>query len=67
MIIIKTAEELACMRVSGQMAAEVLDAVGRKVSPGVRTAELDEYAQELIAGLGAKSAFFGYRGYPGHI
>ena len=67
MIIIKTAEELACMRVSGQMAAEVLDAVRRKVSPGVRTAELDEYAQELIAGLGAKSAFFGYRGYPGHI
>lgn len=67
MIIIKTAEELARMRVSGQMAAEVLDAVSRKVSPGVRTVELDEYAQELMAGFGAKSAFFGYRGYPGHI
>ena len=67
MIIIKTAEDLARMRVSGRMAAEVLDAVSRKVSPGVRTLELDEYAKELMEGFGAKSAFFGYRGYPGQI
>jgi methionyl aminopeptidase len=55
------------MRVSGQMAGEVLDAVARKVGPGVTTGELNVFAAELIGRLGGKSAFFGYRGYPGHI
>lgn len=67
MIIIKTPEEIARMRVSGQMAAYVRDEVVRRVQPGVTTGELDALAQELIRKLGAKSAFFGYRGYPGHI
>lgn len=49
------------------MAAEVLDAVSRSASPGVTTLELDEYATELIRKCGGESAFFGYRGYPGHI
>jgi len=67
MIIIKSPDDLAHMRVSGQMAAEVLDAVARKVGPGVTTGELNIFASELIGALGGKSAFFGYRGYPGHI
>lgn len=67
MIILKTPEEIARMRVSGQMAAYVRDEVARRVQPGVTTGELDALAQELIRKLGAKSAFFGYRGYPGHI
>lgn len=67
MIPIKTAAELASMRISGQMAAEVLAAVAAKVGPGVTTGELEEFAREKIDKLGAKSAFFGYRGYPGHI
>ncbi len=67
MIIIKTPAELARMRVSGQMAAEVLETVARSVSPGVTTGELAELAQRKISELGGKSAFFGYRGYPGHI
>jgi len=67
MIKIKSADELQRMRVSGQMAATVRDKVAQAVRPGVTTLELDEYAQELIAGFGAKSAFYGYRGFPGHI
>ena len=67
MIIIKTPDDLTHMRVSGQMAAEVLDAVARKVGPGVTTGELNVFAAELIDGLGGRSAFLGYRGYPGHI
>jgi methionyl aminopeptidase len=67
MIIIKTPAELAQMRASNEMAASVLDAVSRKVSPGVSTRELDDYAAELIGKLGGESAFFGYRSYPGHI
>lgn len=67
MIIIKTPEELDRMRVSCRMAARVRDEVARKIGPGVTTGELDEYAVELIRQLGAKSAFFGYRGYPGNV
>lgn len=67
MIIIKTPEEIARMRASGRLAANVLQALARKVSPGVTTGELDAYAQELMAQAGGKSAFYGYRGYPGHI
>lgn len=67
MIPLKSPEDLVRMRVSGQMAAEVLETVARAISPGVTTGELDGLAQERIGKLGAKSAFFGYRGYPGHI
>jgi methionyl aminopeptidase len=67
MIKIKTASELERMRVSGGMAGTVRDKVAAAVKPGVTTMELDEYAQALIAEMGAKSAFYGYRGFPGHI
>lgn len=67
MIIIKTPEELERMRVSGQMAARVRDELARAVSPGVTTGELDGLAQELIAKMGGRSSFYGYRGFPGHI
>ncbi|MCX7006077.1 MAG: type I methionyl aminopeptidase [Kiritimatiellaeota bacterium] len=67
MIIVKTAEELDAMRSSGRLAAQVLASVARSVRPGVTTRELDELADRLIVASGAKSAFYGYRGYPGHI
>ncbi len=55
------------MRVSCGMAATVRTKVAKAIKPGMTTLELDEYAQELIAGMDAKSAFYGYRGFPGHI
>jgi methionyl aminopeptidase len=67
MIIIKTPEELDRMRASGQVAARVRDELARRIAPGVTTGELDDYARELIAKAGARSAFFGYRGFPGYI
>ncbi|HEY8241595.1 MAG TPA: type I methionyl aminopeptidase [Kiritimatiellia bacterium] len=67
MIIIKTPEEIERMRASGRVAAQVRDELAKKIAPGVTTGELDSFAQEVIAKLGAKSAFYGYRGYPGHI
>ena len=63
----KTPDELERMRASGRLAAQVREAVGREVRPGVTTAELDAFARDLIARLGAKSSFLGYRGYPGHV
>lgn len=67
MIIVKTAVELEAMRASGRLAAQVLASVARSVRPGVTTRELDELADRLIVASGAKSAFYGYRGYPGNI
>jgi methionyl aminopeptidase len=66
-IIIKTPDELVRMRASAQVAARIRDAVAAKVSPGVSTGELGDYALELMKKEGAKSAFFGYRGFPGQI
>ena len=67
MIIVKNDTDVECMRESGRIAARVRDQVAEKVGPGVTTGELGDYAAELIAGHGAKSAFLGYRGYPGQI
>jgi methionyl aminopeptidase len=66
MIIVKTPVEIERMRASGRIAARVRDEVARRVTPGATTAELDSYAQELMREMGARSAFLGYRGFPGH-
>jgi len=67
MIILKTEEELERMRVSGRLAAELRDRVAERIEPGVTTAELDEYAQDILKSMEAESAFYGYHGYPGNI
>lgn len=67
MIPLKSPEDLERMRESCRIAAEVKEAVAALVSPGITTAELDAFASDLIVQKGAKSAFYGYRGYPGYI
>ena len=67
MIILKNRDEIRKMRESGRIAARVRDEVARLVGPGITTRELDEKAATLMASMGAKSAFLGYRGYPGNV
>jgi methionyl aminopeptidase len=67
MIILKNRDEIRKMRESGRIAAKVRDEIASRISPGITTLELDEVARKLIASLGAKSAFLGYRGYPGAV
>lgn len=67
MIKIKSTAELERMRASCRMAATLRDKVAKAIKPGVTTLELDDYARELIADMGGRSAFLGYRGFPGHI
>ncbi len=67
MIKIKTVEEINRMRVSNRIAANVLEALTLAVAPHVTTADMDDYGEELIRKHGARSAFRGYRGYPGAI
>lgn len=67
MIRIKTPQELVRMRASNRLAARLLGELADAVRPGVRTRDLDEQAAAWLKREGAKSAFKGYRGFPGHI
>ena len=67
MIVLKSPDEVARMRVSGRIAARVRDKLAQSISPGTTTGDLDAFAAELIKGFGAESAFLGYRGFPGHV
>lgn len=44
--------------------AEALQAVAARVTPGVRTLDLDTFAEEYLRKRAAKPAFKGYRNYP---
>lgn len=66
MIILKSERDIEVMRAAGSVAAEVLNLLGNWIQPGVTTREIDNQAANLIRERGAKSAFLGYRKYPGH-
>ncbi|MFZ4482421.1 MAG: type I methionyl aminopeptidase [Chthoniobacterales bacterium] len=67
MIPIKNEREISQMRAACQAAAHVLDRLENLVAPGLSTREIDEAAAQFIAEEGAKSAFLGYRKFPGHL
>jgi methionyl aminopeptidase len=58
--ILKTRDEIACMRASGLALAGVLREVSAVVRPGLRTRELDEAARASMEKRGVKSSFLGY-------
>lgn len=67
-ITIKTPVEIEKMRVSGQLAAEVLQMIGPYVEPGITTLKLDEICHEYIVNkLNAIPAPLNYRGFPKSI
>ena len=53
----------AGMRRAGRLAAEILDAIGEYVRPGVTTQELDDRIRTMMLDGGGVSATLGYRGY----
>ena len=67
-IILKNRDEIAKMRVAGQLAADVLHMVRPYVQPGVTTAELDDICHEYITvRQDAIPAPLNYRGFPKSI
>ncbi|MBT8044652.1 MAG: type I methionyl aminopeptidase [Verrucomicrobiae bacterium] len=64
---IKTAADIKKMRVACETASEILQLCATAVKPGATTGEIDRYAGELMRERGCKSAFLGYRGFPGQI
>jgi methionyl aminopeptidase len=67
MITCKSARELDRMRESGRITARALEKLKAVVKPGVTTAEVDAYADELIRADGGTPAFLGYHGFAGSI
>ncbi|GAA2382287.1 type I methionyl aminopeptidase [Nonomuraea africana] len=61
---VKTPELIERMRVAGRIAAQALEEVGKHVSPGVTTDELDRIGHEFLLDHGAYPSTLGYRGYP---
>ena len=61
MVEIKTPGEIQAMRGAGQVVAQILAAVRDQAKAGMRLAELDEVARDVLARAGAFSPFLGYR------
>ena len=66
-VVLKSPDEIERMSVSNQMAATVRDTVSSAITAGMTTGEVDAHAARMIKEMGAKSAFLGYSGFPGHI
>lgn len=57
----KTEEEIATMKEGGRIHAQILKEVAKRVKPGVKTDELNTYAEQLIDEAGCTAAFLGYQ------
>ncbi|PIQ78238.1 type I methionyl aminopeptidase [Candidatus Peregrinibacteria bacterium CG11_big_fil_rev_8_21_14_0_20_46_8] len=62
--IIKSESELALMRQSGHILAEILHGLVPYVKPGVTTAEIDRKAEAAMARHQVAPSFKGYQGFP---
>ena len=63
---IKSPREIDFMRKAGAIASTILQALAKEVAPGRTTGEIDQLAAELMRQHDCKSAFLGYRGFPGY-
>mgnify|MGYP001399014289 CR=1 FL=1 len=62
-VTLKSPAQIERMAVAGRLVAEVLDAVGAAVAPGVTTEELDALATDMIRAAGATPSFIGVAGH----
>lgn len=67
MIEIKSESEISLINEAGKIVKVILGEISKSAKPGVTTAELDRIAEEMIRSFNARSAFKGYRGFPGNI
>lgn len=67
MIPIKNSRDIEMMRRAGETAANILNELTTLVAPGITTGEIDHAASQLMSAAGVRSAFLGYRKFPGHI
>lgn len=63
MIKIKNKQAIAAMRTAGKKLARIVAAAGKKVVPGVTTADLDAYIEKELRAAGLQPVCKGYAGY----
>ena len=63
-IVVKSRVELAKMRDSGRIVAEILELLQARIKPGITTLELDQLAEAECRKRQARPAFKGYGGFP---
>jgi methionyl aminopeptidase len=63
-IYVKTASEIQAIRESGLILSKLHGELSKRVQAGVKTLELDAFAEEYILSHGAKPSFKGYRNFP---
>jgi methionyl aminopeptidase len=61
---IKNEREISCMREANRIVANILDALGDAVAPGVPTMHFEELSRKLCESYKVRPAFLGYCGYP---
>ena len=61
MIHLKSDTDIQGLRNAAELVGDVLAEMARRIAPGVRTAELDQVAEEMIVSSDARPAFKGYR------
>lgn len=65
MINIKSASDIAKMKVAGRITGEALKLAGESLVPGMTTKELDTIIHDYIVSQGAVPSFLGYGGFKG--
>ncbi len=61
---VKTADEIAAMRISGQMLATILKQIDKDLSPDMTGIDISQLAKRELRALGGQHAFLGYQGFP---
>lgn len=64
---IRTKQEIAHAKKSGEILSKVLDILVKEAKPGVSSQMLDEIAARETKRLGGKPAFLGYQGFPATV
>lgn len=64
MVVLKSQNELAKMRVSCGIVREVLEKLEDFIKPGMTTLDIDKFAENIINSRDAVPSFKGYRGFP---
>lgn len=65
MIRIKTLEEIEILSEGGKILSKILSEIVKATKPGVITSDLEKMARDLIAEVGGKPAFLGYKPHGG--
>lgn len=61
---IKNEHELERMAIANNMVANILQAAGKLIAPGVSTSQIEELARDMCSDYKVNPAFLGYMGYP---